>query len=87
MTEYEDVLRKAIERWNVQGLDGYLLLYGQKIDVKEFPGVYTGNEGSKNFYQAFWLSFLNLKYLLKILLGKTAKLLADFIFLEIIKEL
>lgn len=51
---HTDILKKSIEKWNSQDLDGYLQLYHPDIDAKGFPDVQPGLDSLKGFYQAFW---------------------------------
>jgi predicted ester cyclase len=79
LNKNEEVLRRAIERWNSQDLDGYMQMYDPQIDAKGFPGVTPGADSLRSFYEAFWSAFPGSKLTVEEILSEGDKIAFRFI--------
>lgn len=77
-SNHTEVLKKSIEKWNSQDLEGYMQLYHPNIDVKGFPGVQPGIDSLKNFYQAFWSAVPASQIIIDDVIEKDDKLVCRF---------
>lgn len=77
-SNHTEVLKKSIEKWNSQDLEGYMQLYHPNIDAKGFPGVQPGIDSLKNFYQAFWSAVPASQIIIDDVIEKDDKLVCRF---------
>jgi predicted ester cyclase len=75
---YAEILKKSIEKWNSQDLDGYMDMYDSSIDAKGFPGVQPGIDSLKDFYQVFWSAVPGSQIIIDDLIEKDDKLVCRF---------
>ena len=75
---HTEVLKKSIEKWNSQDLDGYMQLYHPNIDAKGFPGVKSGIDSLRGFYQTFWSAVAASQITIDDVIEKDDKLVCRF---------
>lgn len=75
---HTEKLKKSIEKWNSEDLEGYMQMYDSSIDAKGFPGVHAGIDSLKGFYQTFWTAVPGSKITIDDVIEKDDKLVCRF---------
>ena len=58
VTENKANLQRAVDSWNDGNLEGYLQLYDASVVLHGYPpGLPSGVEGARIFYNGFWAAF------------------------------